>query len=87
MIVISKARSANRALMESFRARRAKKQYLALVATGQTLKPSWIVEDHLALAPDQQRMVSVLAGGDWAKTRFEVRAARAGVRRPGRAVR
>lgn len=79
VIVISKARSANRALMESFRQRHAKKQYLALVATSTTLKPRWNIEDHLSWEAGEQRMLSVLSGGDWAKTRFETRAQREGV--------
>lgn len=79
VIVLSKVRSANRALMESFRERLAKKQYLALVATSRALDARWVVEDHLLLAPDKQRMFSVLSGGDWAKTRFEVISQRRGV--------
>lgn len=79
VIVLSKVRSANRALMESFRERLAKKQYLALVSTDRALDARWMVEDHLALASDKQRMFSVLSGGDWAKTRFEVISQRHGV--------
>ncbi len=89
VMVLAKHKDANKGLAEAFSERLAKKTYMAIVvAPGDAVRPgqAWEMENHLARdsslpksAPS--RYVAVHAGGDYAKTHFEVDAVGNGLAR------
>lgn len=73
VLIFATDRRANKGLAEAFAERRAQKTYVALVAHS-ALPDRFVVENHLGRdRHDRRRMAAVHAGGDLARTEFEVR--------------
>lgn len=75
VLLLARHKKANKGLSHSFQKRRVDKHYVALTARGKEPLPE-IFENHLKLngksSGEKPRMIAVLAGGDFAKTAFEV---------------
>jgi 23S rRNA pseudouridine1911/1915/1917 synthase len=80
VMVLAKHKRANKGLARAFRERLARKTYLAVVmCPGDALRAGqgWSMENHLRRDPNlpksaPARFIAVHAGGDYAKTRFDV---------------
>jgi RluA family pseudouridine synthase len=74
-LILAKHKKANKGLSQSFQKRRVDKRYIALTLRGDKPIPESF-DNHLKLdksaSGEKPRMVEVYAGGDFAKTSFEV---------------